>query len=109
MNQVIKESRGSIAFELNDYISENIGNRLIAGELCEKFKISRNALYKISDTYFGMPIAQYIIKRRIETATELIRSGVSVTEVAEITVFCDYGYFGKVFKKITGYAPTQVK
>lgn len=109
MNQVIKESRGSIAFELNDYIKENIGNHLTAGELCKRFKISRNALYKISETYFGMPIAQYINHKRIEKATELIREGVSVTDVADITGFCDYGYFGKIFKKITGVTPTQIK
>lgn len=109
MNHVIKETHGSIAFELNDYINENIGNHLTAGDLCKKFEISRNALYKISETYFGMPIAKYITKKRIEKATELISSGVSVTDVADILGFCDYGYFGKTFKKITGYTPTQTK
>lgn len=46
---------------------------------------------------------------RFEKAKELINKGVSVTKVAEITGFCDYGYFGKTFKKITGTTPTQVK
>lgn len=107
MNHVIIESNGSVAFELNDYIKENIGNNLTTTMLCKKFNISRNALYKISETYFGMPIAKYINFKRIEKAKELINSGVSVTAVAEITGFCDYGYFGKTFKKITGLTPTQ--
>lgn len=109
MNQVIKEGHGSIAFELNDYIIENISNHLTADDLCKRFKISRNALYKISETYFGMPIAQYITQKRIEKATKLISSGISVTNVADMLGFCDYGYFGKTFKKITGYTPTQIK
>lgn len=109
MNHVIKETHGSIAFELNDYIKENIGNHLTASDLCKKFEISRNALYKISDTYFGKPIAQHINHKRIEKATELISSGISVTDVADMLGFCDYGYFGKTFKKITGFTPTQIK
>lgn len=109
MNQVIKENDGSIAFELSDYIKENLSNHLTAAKLCQKFKISRNFLYKISDTYFGMPIAKYINFVRIEKAKELIEKGVSVTEVSEITGFCDYGYFGKTFKKATGITPTQIK
>ena len=56
-----------------------------------------------------MPIAKYINLKRIEKATELISSGVSVTDVADMLGFCDYGYFGKTFKKITGFTPTQIK
>lgn len=109
MNQVIKENDGGIAFKLNDYIEENIGNHLTVGDLCKRFNISRNALYKISKTYFGMPMAQYVNQKRIEKATKLIKDGVSVTDVADITGFCDYGYFGKTFKKMTGITPTQLK
>ncbi len=105
MNHVIMESDGSIAFDINNYIMENLSHSLTGKELCMQFKISRNMLYKISDTYFGMPIAKYINLKRIEKAKELIKEGVSVTRVAEITGFCDYGYFGKVFKKVTGVTP----
>lgn len=109
MNHVIQESAGGIAFELSDYIKGNIGTRLTAAALCQRFHISRNALYHISETYFGMPISQYINYTRIELAKTLIQDGVSVTKVAEMTGFCDYGYFGKVFKKLTGTTPTQIK
>lgn len=56
-----------------------------------------------------MPIAKYINYRRVERAKYLIKSGISVTEVADMTGFCDYGYFGKKFKKLTGNTPTQEK
>jgi len=105
MNQVIKESNGSIAFEINHYIKEHLSRNLTTKELCGRFEISRNTLYKISETYFGMPIAKYINLKRIEKAKELIKEGITVTEVAEMTGFCDYGYFGKVFKKTTGVTP----
>ena len=108
MNQVIKENDGSVAFDINNFIKEHIGERITSADLCKRFKISRNSLYKISETYFGMPIAKYITYLRIKKAKELIKKGVSVTEVADITGFCDYGYFGKTFKKITGYTPTQI-
>ncbi|MBR6729085.1 MAG: helix-turn-helix domain-containing protein, partial [Clostridia bacterium] len=53
----------------------------------------------------GMPVSQYINYTRIEIAKDLIRDGVSVTRVADMTGFCDYGYFGKVFKKYFGVPP----
>lgn len=109
MNHVITESEGSIAFDINNYILQNLSHSLTCRELCMQFEISRNMLYKISDTYFGMPIAQYINLKRIEKAKELIKDGISVTKVAEMTGFCDYGYFGKVFKKFTGITPRMWK
>ena len=54
----------------------------------------------------GQARVQFIAS--FDEVKELIKKGVSVTEVADITGFCDYGYFGKTFKKITGYTPTQI-
>ena len=109
INHVIKEGVGKVAFELTDYIEEHIAEDLSVKVLCEKFKISRNTLYRIADTYLGMPVAKYIRKKRIEKAEELIKSGMAVTEVSEALNFCDYGYFGKVFKAVTGKKPTDIK
>lgn len=109
MNHVIEEGNGKIAFEIVHYIEKHLAEDLSVNTLCEKFKISRNTLYRIADTYLGMPIARYIKKKRIEKAGELIKSGIPVTDVSEKLGFCDYGYFGKVFKSVTGKTPTDIK
>lgn len=109
MNHVIEEGNGKVVFQLTRYIEDHLSEDLSVKALCEKFKISRNTLYRIADTYLGMPIARYVKKKRIEKAEELIKNGMSVTDVAEYLDFCDYGYFGKVFKAVTGKKPTDIK
>lgn len=105
MNHVIKEGDGSIAFDISTYIKEHLSQRLTAKELCEKFKISRNMLYRISETYFGMPIAEYVNLTRIEKAKERLREGVGIEKISEMTGFCDYVCLGKMLKKATGVTP----
>lgn len=109
MNKVIQEQHGNTVFLIKKYIDENINDQLTTKKLCQEFNISRNRLYYISNTYYGMPIAKYINYRRVERAKALIRSGISVADVADMIGFGDYGYFGKIFKRFTGYTPTQEK
>lgn len=108
MNRAIKERSGKAAFEITRYIQAHLSEDLSAYAISRQFNISRNTLYRISNAYLGMPIAEYVRKKRIERAEQLIREGMPVTRVAEKLCFSDYGYFGKVFKKITQKTPTEV-
>lgn len=109
MNHVIEEGNGKAAFALTRYIETHLSEDLSVQALCKHFSLSRNTLYRIADAYLGMPVARYIKKKRIEKAEELIQHGLPVTDVAEQMGFCDYGYFGKVFKAVTGKTPTDIK
>ena len=109
MSKVIREENGNTAFLITNYINENMTGDLSVGALCREFQFSRNMLYHIADTYFGMPIAQYVRLKRVKKAQQLLKDGIPVTRVAELTGFFDYVYFGKVFKKYTGKTPTDVK
>ena len=109
MSEIIKEDSGNIAFNINNYINSNLTADLSVEALCERFSLSRNMLYKISRSYFNMSIAKYVKSRRIIKAQELISEGVSVTHAAELTGFCEYGYFSRVFKEETGLTPVTYK
>ncbi|MBE6730025.1 MAG: helix-turn-helix domain-containing protein, partial [Ruminococcaceae bacterium] len=109
MHNIIDKGQDSIVFELGRFIEENPMEDLSVDSLCRRFNISRNALYKISKTYFGMPIAYYVRKKRLEYAKKLIEDGASVTIAAEQSGFYDYGYFGKIFKNYFGKTPSMVK
>ena len=109
MNRIIEKGNGRIAFDIVSYIEEHLSEDLSVTALCNHFKISRNTLYRIADTFLGMPVAIYIRKKRIQKAEELLKTGMSVADVAELLGFCDYGYFGKVFKSVTGKTPITIK
>ncbi len=52
--------------------------------------------------------SEYVMKKRIDYAKELLMSGqYKISDIAEITGFCDVYYFSRVFKKITGISPSK--
>ena len=109
MGDIIKEDSGNIAFNINSYINENLTADLSVEVLCDKFSLSRNMLYKISENYFNAPIAKYIKSCKISKAKKLISEGESITKAAELTGFCEYGYFSRVFKEETGIPPKKFR
>lgn len=59
---------------------------------------------------FGLPPHRYLLTRRIERATALLRdSGLSITEIAYQTGWRSLGTFGRIFRDITGDKPSAIR
>lgn len=59
---------------------------------------------------FGVPPHRYLLTRRIERATALLRDGdLSITEIAFATGWKSLGTFGRVFRDVTGASPGEVR
>ena len=59
---------------------------------------------------FGVPPHRYLLTRRIERATALLRdSDLSITEIALQTGWRSLGTFGRIFHDITGEKPSAVR
>jgi transcriptional regulator GlxA family with amidase domain len=59
---------------------------------------------------FGVPPHRYLLTRRIERATALLRdTNLSITAIAFETGWESLGTFGRVFRDITGENPTEVR
>lgn len=100
----------TIDARITDYIDSNIERSITAKELYNELRISRNELYAIFKEYFNTTPADYIKKRRIEKACDLLRT--TRKPINEIAVLCgipDYNYFPKVFKRIMGISPRQYR
>ena len=109
MHNLVKSDHTSLAFKITDYIGKNLSGDLSVDNLSETFGISRNSLYKIFNDFYGVSVAKYIRKKRIEAAIGLINEGISITDVSSIVGFCDYNYFSKVFKSETGILPSKFR
>jgi transcriptional regulator GlxA family with amidase domain len=56
---------------------------------------------------FGVPPHRYLLTRRIERATALLRdTDLSITEIAFLTGWESLGTFGRTFRDITGESPS---
>ena len=86
--------------------SEKIG----VEEICQKFFLSKNALYRLFEAEFGMPIGKYILNRRIQLSLEALRNtGAPIATIASECGFSDYNYFIRAFKKQMGITPLQFR
>ncbi|SEA93954.1 helix-turn-helix transcriptional regulator [Paraburkholderia sartisoli] len=59
---------------------------------------------------FGVPPHRYLLTRRIEQATTLLRdTQLSITEIAFATGWESLGTFGRIFRDITGQSPSAMR
>jgi len=59
---------------------------------------------------FGLPPHRYLLTRRIEKATALLRdTNLPITEIAFETGWSSLGTFGRIFRDITGKAPAEFR
>lgn len=59
---------------------------------------------------FGVPPHRYLLARRIERATALLRdTDLSITEIALQTGWESLGTFGRIFRDVTGDSPGAIR
>src|SRR5215213_8236052 len=59
---------------------------------------------------FGVPPHRYLLTRRIERATALLReTDLSITEIAFETGWKSLGTFGRTFRDVTGESPRELR
>jgi transcriptional regulator GlxA family with amidase domain len=59
---------------------------------------------------FGLPPHRYLLTRRVERATALLRdTDLSITEIAFVTGWASLGTFGRTFRDVTGRSPGAVR
>ena len=92
-----------------DFINSNYTKSdLQIKEIAKKSFISEVYFRKLFKKEFGMPPQKYIIKLRLQRATELIETGdYSLKEVAFMSGYGDYKYFSSEFKLFFGVSPSE--
>ncbi len=59
---------------------------------------------------FGVPPHRYLLTRRVEKATALLRdTDLSITEIAFQTGWASLGTFGRTFRDVTGESPGALR
>ena len=111
-NRVFSGSVNLTARDLAMIFEKNYQQDLKINELAENFHYSRNHLYSIFKSEYGVSPQDYLLNLRIEKAKQLLsREDVKFTvkEVAYAVGFRDQLYFSKLFKKRTGVSPLEFR
>lgn len=91
---------------IQNHLGEDMGNAAIA----RAHKLHPVYMGKLFREQTGMTLSEYIIKVRMERACELLKkSKYSIGEIGRMVGYNTSYYFSVVFKKYTGFTPTEYR
>lgn len=97
--------------ELKEIIQDQVDTNLTLKELSKDLDINPAYLSREFSRYFDdLSFGEYIRKRRIEKALELLETtDYSLTEIAYLTGFSDQSHFTRTFRQHTGKNPSRYR
>lgn len=105
---VINDIDRDFLARVSKLVDENIDNsHFCIQDVTTSLGISRSLLHVKMKSLLNTSMGDFIKKRRLEKACQLLRSGKNVSETAYMTGFSDPNYFSKAFKKHFGKSPTE--
>lgn len=90
-----------------DFIEDNLKAEITAEELSEMAGFSLYHYYRIFQSELGMPVMQYILRRRLLNAIFEISKGKRMIDAALEYGFETYAGFYRSFVRELGYTPSQ--
>ena len=100
---------GDNYYHVVSVMEKNLGKGLTAETLAKKCGMSAPALEKTVKKYTGRGAMNYFSELKMRRATELLKDGKSVKEVALTLGFSDQNYFSLRYKKWAGVPPSSVR
>lgn len=111
--QTIKQQNTTDCFakQVKDYIDCHFAeDDLCHAKLAEYFQCSASKIHKAFTKEFDLTVSNYIEKKRMELAAELLSRGEdTVVEVARKCGFTNYNTFIKAYRRVFGDIPSAMK
>jgi two-component system response regulator YesN len=109
--QELRKNRNKLDLrEVLAYINRHYNESITLESIALYFYISKEHLSRAFKTFSGETITDFINRKRMEKARELIvEHKLSIKHAAEMSGFIDLAYFYRVFKKHYGFAPGELR
>ena len=98
-------SRYGEIMKVHEYINAHFREPLSVSELAQRFFMDRNTMTRQFKRIVGMTPGDYIRRKRLESAHDLIRQGYGVQYAGLISGFSDYSAFYRAFRHRYGLSP----
>ena len=99
-----------VMVKIFQYIDDNITDPLSVAQIAQAFSyhpVYVNSLFK---RYSGQTAHAFITQKRIDSVEKTLRfTDMSITEVAQAYSFSDCSHLSRVFKKIKGISPAEIR
>ena len=91
--------------KVNNYINDNIDRKILIKDLANFVGLSESRLSHIYKNHMGISINQYIIKKRLTIAKDMLKIGITLSDITVKCGFQDYSSFLRAYKKEYGISP----
>jgi two-component system response regulator YesN len=110
INKSMNNKGNKLINNVIEYIQENYFKNITLKSLSEIFDINTSYLGQLFKKQVGISYAEYVNQYRVKKAIEYLKdTNLKVYEICEEVGFTNYQYFIKIFKKYTGYTPSDYK
>ncbi|MCD9023864.1 response regulator [Cohnella silvisoli] len=96
--------------EVQSHIDRHYQDQISLDTVAQRFFVSKEHLSRVFKSQQGENLSDYIIRKRMEKARELIvEQKMAIKHVAQLTGYADVAYFYRVFKKFFGQTPGDLR
>ena len=111
--QMIMDERSGKELDMESlliFLHTNYMKKLTVNDIAREFCTNRTTLSGHFKKSTGMAVISYLIKIRIDMACMMLRNTeLSIAEIVERTGFNDMTHFGRMFKRITAFSPSEYR
>lgn len=105
-----EKSYNPLTLKIMHYLHSNYAEKIKLEDIGKLTFFSPNYCENIFKRETGRSVIDYLLEIRMEEAKKLLAEGsLSLGAVSEAAGFDDYNYFSRVFKKRTGYTPSEYR
>lgn len=98
----------SVVDRLCEYIDTHLDHKLSREDLAELVHLNPDYLTHLMKKETGMSIKSYVIKRKMETAQQMLRTtSMPISQIAYAMGFNNFSHFSQVYRKTLGISPTE--
>lgn len=113
--RMVRDSRNinlesALVRKIDHVIQEHLWDKVTPTLIAEKLGMNLSYLCREFKKNTGKTIGEYINERKISEAKRLLRAtDQSLVEISDTLGFSSQSYFHRVFKRLTGYTPTEYR
>lgn len=105
-----EKSYNPLTLKIMHYLRSNYSKKVTLDDIGRLTFFSPNYCENVFKRETGHSVIDYLLEIRMEAAKKMLADGAySLGDVSEAVGFDDYNYFSRVFKKRTGYTPSEYK
>lgn len=103
-----REARYAATMKVYEYINLHFREEIGVSSLAEQFYMDKNTLTRQFKRTIGLTPGEYIRRKRLENARQLLLRGIGAQEAGYQSGFGDYSAFYRAFRQEYGVAPSSL-